>query len=181
MKENRKIDEIIKDHVITAMAAGAIPVPLADLAAVSAIHLNLIKSITVEMDMKYNSIKGKALISSLITSSVTRAGASFIKLIPGVGTILGMSSQIILSGATTYALGQILVSAYSKGETLDTVNSETVKDEYNELLKDGKEFASKLKKTDEYSSSIMKEDNIDNDTTTPEEIKDNDENDETIL
>jgi|GEM_PF-6981794 len=149
-----KLDEIIKDHVITAMAAGAIPVPVADLAAVSAVHLSLIKKISVEMDKGYNEMKGKALISSLITGTVTRTGASLIKLLPGIGTIAGITTQILFSGATTYAIGKVLVSAYDRGETIDSISGETVKGEFDKLVKKGKKYASSLKKTEDYKGKV---------------------------
>ena len=40
-----KVQEIIQNHIVFSMIAGAIPLPLADIAAVTAIQLDMIKQI----------------------------------------------------------------------------------------------------------------------------------------
>ncbi len=178
MEKTDKIDIIIKEHVLTAMGAGAIPVPVADIAAVSAVHLNLIKTLTTEMSGHYSEIKGRALLSALVTGTAARAGASFIKLLPGIGTIIGMASQIILSGAVTYAIGRVLVSAYSRGETLDTISGDSVKEEFMTLLKKGKKYASDLKNSGEFKSQENSRDtDLSGDSENSEKTSDHSEKD----
>jgi uncharacterized protein (DUF697 family) len=45
MEEKKSSEEIIKMHVIFAMTAGAIPIPVADLVAVSAIQYDMIRQL----------------------------------------------------------------------------------------------------------------------------------------
>lgn len=147
MGENtKKADSIISTHVVYAMTAGAIPVPVADIVAVSAIQYDMIKQIAEAYNAKYDSEKGKALASSLAGATASRIGASFIKAIPGVGTFLGIGSQMLMAGATTYALGKIFDSYFSGNKNLDDFNIEAVKNQYRELLAKGKEYARELKK-----------------------------------
>jgi len=146
MEERNTTEEIIKRHVIFAMTAGAIPLPIADLVAVSAIQYDLIRQLAENYGVDYDSNKGKTLASSLMGAAVARIGSSIIKALPGIGTLLGIGSQVITAGATTYAMGKILESHFSGKGTIDSFNIERVKAEYNELLGKGKEYARSLKK-----------------------------------
>lgn len=145
-KSRKNIDDIISNHVIFAMTAGAIPVPVADIVAVSAIQYDMIKQIADFHEADYDANKGKSLASALGGATFSRIGASAVKAIPGVGTLLGIGSQMVMAGATTYALGRLFDSHFSGSKNLDNVNLETVKEQYKELLSKGKEYARDLKK-----------------------------------
>lgn len=148
MEENKKSSEdIISAHIIFAMTAGAIPVPVADIVAVSAIQYDLIRQLASFHNVNYDADKGKTLASSLAGATVSRIGASALKAIPGVGTILGIGSQIVMAGATTYALGKLFDSHFSGGKGLDNINLDSVKEQYNDLFSKGKEYAKNLKKS----------------------------------
>ncbi len=147
MEENKKsIDDIISNHVIFAMTAGAIPVPVADIIAVSAIQYDMIKQVAEFHNADYDANKGKTLASSLAGATFSRIGASALKAIPGVGTILGIGSQMVMAGATTYALGKLFDSHFSGNRNLDNINLDSVKAQYKDLLNKGKEYAKDLKK-----------------------------------
>ncbi len=143
------IDETIKKHVIFSMTAGAIPIPLVDLAAVTAIQLDLIKDIAELYDIPYDKNQGKSIASALAGASFARFGASIIKSIPGIGTLAGLASQVILSGASTYALGKIFESHFSADGNLFTLDTDAVKGKYKEYLQKGKDFAAGLRKDGE--------------------------------
>jgi len=148
MEENKKtIEDIITNHVIFAMTAGAIPIPVADIVAVSAIQYDLIRQIAEFYNADYDADKGKTLASSLAGATLSRIGASAIKSIPGVGTLFGIGSQMIMAGASTYALGRLFDSHFSGNRNLDNFNLESLKEQYKELLKTGKEYARDLKKS----------------------------------
>lgn len=148
MEQNKKsAEDIISNHVIFAMTAGAIPVPVADIVAVSAIQYDMIRQIAEFYNINYDSNKGKTLASSLAGATVSRIGASALKAIPGVGTLLGIGSQIVMAGAATYALGKLFDSHFSGGKSLDNVNLDSVKEQYKDLLSKGKEYAKDLKKS----------------------------------
>lgn len=159
MPENKTVDDIIKTHVIYAMTAGAIPVPVADFVAVSAIQYDLIQKLAEYYKVDYDSNKGKTLATSIAGASATRLGASIVKALPGVGTFLGIASQVIISGATTYALGRLFDSHFANNGTLDNLNTETAKAKYKEYVDKGKEYAKDLKKSfskDDVVSTIDK-------------------------
>jgi len=144
-----KIDDILKRHVYWAVGAGLIPLPVVDIAAVSAIQLDMLKQICTFYHIDYSEESGKAWISALVTSTlsslVARAGASAVKFIPLVGTMLGAASMAILSGASTYALGKAFISHFESGGTFGNVNTEKVKEIYDRQIKEGEKIAKTLK------------------------------------
>jgi uncharacterized protein (DUF697 family) len=141
-----KVKEIIRNHVIFSMTAGAIPVPLADIAAVTAIQLDMIKQIAGKHKVNYDDNKGKSFATALTGATLARLGASLVKSIPGIGTLLGIGTQVILSGASTYALGNLFDRHFTEGGTLLDFDTEKMKIKYNELVDKGKDFAKKIKK-----------------------------------
>lgn len=147
--KEHEADDIIKRHVYWSVGAGLTPIPLLDIAAVTAIQLDMLKSICELYEIDYSKEQGKSWISSLVGSTLSsvlaRLGASAIKTIPAVGTAIGMASMSILSGSTTYAIGNVFVNHFEGGGTLGNFNAEKVKNYYKQKVEDGKKLASELK------------------------------------
>ena len=78
------------------------------------------------------------------------------KAIPGIGTILGIGSQVVLSGITTYAVGHIFNDHFSNHQPLKDFNLNNVKDLFDDLLKKGKDFVDDLQKKSESSQKDIK-------------------------
>jgi uncharacterized protein (DUF697 family) len=144
--ENNKSSSIITNHVIFSLVAGTIPIPLADIAAVTAIQLDMIKQIAKIYSIDYDEHAGTSFASALAGASFARMGASLVKMIPGVGTIIGIGTQAVLSGASTYALGNIFERHFSLGGTLLNFDVDKVKSAYHSLVERGKEYAKKIRK-----------------------------------
>ncbi len=159
--EKKQPEEIIKSHMIFSIAAGAIPIPLADIAAVTAIQVDMVKQLSAAYNIPYDENKGKSFASSLAGATLAKFGASLVKAIPGVGSVAGMGMQMVLSGATTYAIGHVFKSHFSKDGSLSDFNVDSVKDMYNSFYEKGKDVAKDLK------SKFKKEDS----TATLEKLK----------
>jgi len=151
LKEKKEItnESIIKKHMYWSVAAGMIPIPLVDIAAVSAIQIDMLKSLCDLYKIDYSKDTGKAKVSALTTATLSkllaRAGASVVKSVPGVGTVVGTVSMAILSGASTYAMGNVFVKHFEAGGTLKDFSSKNFKQLYEEKLEEGKELAKKMK------------------------------------
>jgi len=156
----KAIDKIITEHVGFSMIAGAIPIPLLDIVAVSAIQLDMIRQIAKKYEIDFDDEIGKTLVSSIISTtigtSIGRAGASVVKVIPGIGTILGIGSQVVLSGITTFAVGHIFNNHFSNHQSLKDFNLDGVKEAFEDLLKKGKDFVDDLQKKQEKSKNEVK-------------------------
>ncbi len=140
---------IIKNHMIWSMGAGFIPVPIADLFAVSAIQLDMIRQLCKVYDIDFKQTEGKAMITALTGSGLARLGARAVKFIPGVGSILGGVTMAALSGASTYALGEVFKKHFETGGTFLDFDPERLRKYYNEKFEKGKEVAEELRKKQE--------------------------------
>lgn len=161
---NAQIDEkaysIIKEHTYWAVATGMLPIPLLDIAAVTAVQLDMLKQLATFYEIDYSEVQGKSWISSLtaatMSSVLARVGASAIKTIPFVGSVIGMSAMAVLSGASTYAVGQVFARHFEDGGSFLDFNSEDFKQVYEDMMSEGKEFAKDF--TDKFKSEVKKDD-----------------------
>ena len=153
---NEKADTIIRNHMVWAMGAGLIPVPIADFFAVSAIQLDMVRQISKLHNIDFSETAGKASITALTGSGLARIGARAVKFIPGVGSVLGGITMAVLSGASTYALGEVFKKHFETGGTFLDFDPGRLKKFYDEKFEKGKELANEIKKEQEDEASTIK-------------------------
>ncbi len=140
-------DNIVKNNIITAMASGLIPVPLFDIISLTNIHFHMIQTLAEHYEVPVDDIT-RSLVTSLITGSLpvaTMLGlGSLFKGVPGIGTLAGSGSVSVLSGAVSFALGQVFIRHFENGGTLKDFDPEAARDYFSEQLKSGKEVAQAL-------------------------------------
>ncbi len=146
--ENRtdEANSIIKNHMMWSMGAGLIPIPIADYFAVSAIQLDMVRQLCNLYEVNYKDTEGKAVISSLTGSLIARVGARGIKLIPGVGSVIGGATLAVLSGASTYALGEVFKKHFQTGGTFLDFDPARLSKMYDEMFEKGKKYAREMKR-----------------------------------
>jgi uncharacterized protein (DUF697 family) len=149
----KEIEKIIKQHVAWSVGAGLVPIPVLDILAVTAIQLDMLKQLCRVYGINYFESSGKAMLSTVTGSTLARVGASMIKAVPGVGTILGTVSMPVLSGASTYAIAHAATWHFESGGDLLNIDFSKIKDVYKEHFKKGKEVALQLHKKQKSSSS----------------------------
>jgi len=144
---NSDADTIIRNHVAWSMGMGLIPVLMADIFAVSALQLDMIKQLCKVYGVDYKETEGKAIVTSLTSSTLARLGAaSIVKLIPGIGTILGGITVSSFAGASTYALGEVFKKHFSEGGTILDFDPKRLKNYYNSKFEKGKDIAREISK-----------------------------------
>ncbi|MEZ4920786.1 MAG: SHOCT domain-containing protein [Saprospiraceae bacterium] len=141
-----KANEIIRNHVGFSMGAALVPFPAADLLAVSAVQLNMLRQLAKLYHVGFVDALGKNVISAIVGSSAARLGASLVKLIPGVGTVIGELSMPALSGASTYALGKVVAPHFASGGTLENLDLSLARKGYQNEVEEGKDVADQISK-----------------------------------
>lgn len=139
--------------MIWSMGAGMIPVPIADLFAVSAIQLDMIRSLSKLYDINFKETEGKAIITALTGSGLARLGASAIKFIPGIGSVLGGITRAVLSGASSYAIGEVFKKHFETGGTFLDFDPSRLGKYYDEMFEKGKEVARKMREQEAAQST----------------------------
>lgn len=145
MTKEEQIDKIINNHVLYSMGLGIIPIPLVDIAAITATQLDMLSQIGSVHGKNFSDISGKSFIASTAGATFARIGASFLKAIPGIGSIIGGVSMSIMSGASTYAIGQVSHRFFRDGLDIEDIDTDLAKSIYQEEFEKGKQVAADLK------------------------------------
>ncbi|MEM1328262.1 MAG: DUF697 domain-containing protein [Bacteroidota bacterium] len=149
--ERRKhADTVVRNHVIFSMGAGFIPIPVADIFAVSASQLDMIRQLCKVYDIDFQETQGKAIVSALTSSTLARVGAgSLAKAIPFVGSLVGGVTNSVLAGASTYALGEVFKRHFETGGTILDFDVDRLKRVYQEKFEKGKEVVKEMEKDEQ--------------------------------
>lgn len=141
---SQQAENIITTHVIWAAGGGLIPIPVLDFIAVTGIQLDMLQQLSDFYGINFSKNRAKSIISVLVGSSLARLGASAIKTIPIVGTLLGGVSMSISSGATTYAIGHVFNEHFKLGGDLSDLKAEDFHRFYKQKMEEGKKVAEEL-------------------------------------
>lgn len=150
-ERNKHAETIIRNHILWSMGAGLlIPVPVADVLAVSALQLDMIRQLCRVYQLDFAETQGKAVVTALTSSTLAKVGArSLIKIIPGIGQLVGGVASSIFNGASTYALGEVFKKHFESGGTILDFDPERLRKLYREKFEKGKKVAEQLKKEEE--------------------------------
>lgn len=143
-KRRASADALIRRHVLLSSGAGLIPIPLADVAAVTAVQVTMLEELTKLYGERLTRSMLENFVTGLTGGMFARIGASAFKLLPGVGTLLGGASMSIMSGASTFAVGQV-AKKHLESNGLASADLAKAKREYGEAYEKGKDYVQKLK------------------------------------
>jgi uncharacterized protein (DUF697 family) len=137
-------DALIRRHVLFSTGAGLIPIPLADVAAVTGVQVKMLEELTKLYNAQLTKPTLENFVAALTGGMIARIGASAVKALPGIGTLLGGASMSIMSGASTYAVGQVAKRHLETDGTLANVDLAKARREYGEAYESGKDYVENL-------------------------------------
>ncbi|MCI5218653.1 MAG: DUF697 domain-containing protein [Candidatus Electrothrix sp. LOE2] len=144
-----KGERIIRNHLLTAMGVGLIPFPVVDMVGITGVQLNMLRRLSNTYEVPFTDHKVKNILMSLIgggsTLPIGRTLMSLAKMIPVAGQAIGAVTMPITAGAVTYAVGKVFHQHFASGGTFLTFDPDKVREYYNQMLEEGKAFASKAK------------------------------------
>lgn len=154
MSRLSEANAIIRSHVLWAIGGGLIPIPLVDFAAVTAIQLEMLQQLAALYGVDYSKDTAKAFVSALTGTTIARIGASMLKAIPGLGSVIGGASMSVMSGASTYAVGQVAISMFSASRDFNDLNTEDLQNAYEQAYEQGKTYVSGLQNRQDEAANI---------------------------
>lgn len=112
---------LIKTYMPWSAGAGLLPMPLIDVAALIAVQLRMLSKISALYGLPFAESGVKSAVTSLLGSVVsTGVGASLgslVKVIPVIGSLVGVVAVPGVYCAATYAIGRVFVSHFEAGGT----------------------------------------------------------------
>ncbi|MEM7412329.1 MAG: DUF697 domain-containing protein [Myxococcota bacterium] len=140
--------ELILRHAAAAIAAAATPVPIADVAAVTTVQLDLLRRLAERYDVPFDAVQGRALLGAIAGASLARLGASTLKALPGAGWLAGGAAQMALAGASTVAVGQVFREHFEARGSLEIDDADALRARFDEALERGQDVARTLRQAD---------------------------------
>jgi uncharacterized protein (DUF697 family) len=135
MERRARAVAVVKRLSLWAGAAGLIPLPVVDLAAVGGVQIEMLRRISKIYEVPFSENSGKALIAgiagSMIPASSGMGAASLIKGVPLLGTAVSAVAMPTLSVGATYAIGMAFIQHFATGGTMLDFNPP----DYSEFLK----------------------------------------------
>ena len=142
-----RANTIVKHHAAMAAGFGMMPVPYADLAAVVAVQINMMRELSALYGTPFEKERGRAVIAGLLGGGLPFAASglpligSTLKLVPVVGSVLGAAIMPGLSTATTLALGRIFTNHFEAGGSLLDFNVAAMRKAFKGEMAKAKEEA----------------------------------------
>lgn len=144
-----EIDALIRKRVYAAIGVGFVPVPLVDLAGLTAIQTELVYALTKAYGVEFKKERVKAILSSLGTGVVSVLSVPFVaslfKSIPVIGMTTGAATISIVGGAATYAIGKVFDRHFRKGGNLLNFDMQEAKAYFKAKMEEGKNVAAKMR------------------------------------
>lgn len=140
-------ESLIRDYAFGSSLTGFIPVPFLDTLGLIGVQrlmlLKLSRLYGVPFSKHLVTIALTTLASVMTTKVATPLVGSLLKMIPGIGTLLGGVSMAALGGASTYAVGKVFQKHFSTGGTIEDFDPEQKIDELQKAFERGKEISQK--------------------------------------
>ncbi len=142
-------EAVVNKYIPWSMGAGFVPVPLADIAAITGVQLKMLAEISKIYGVEFSENRGKSIVFSLLggVGSLSIAAGVFgsvVKAIPGFGSMLGAATLPVVAGGITYATGKVFIQHFESGGTFLNFDSLEAKKVFAEKFEEGKKEVSAL-------------------------------------
>jgi len=160
--------ELVDSLSLWSGVAGLIPVPLVDIAAVGGVQLHMLRRLSEIYGVPFSENRGKSILTSLAgaiaPASVATATGSFLKGLPGIGTVIGALTMPAASAGATWVIGKVFIQHFASGGTLLDFNPP----DYREFIKGQKAKIAAQTTTRAFPAAPAASDAaVEGDTTTP--------------
>ena len=142
-EKEEQASQLVDRFSVWSGAAGLIPVPLVDLAAVAGVQLQMLRKLSELYEVPFSDNRGKSIIASLAGAIIPASTAtttimtfgSLIKGIPIVGSTIGALTMPVYAAAATFVIGKVFMKHFASGGTLLDFNPP----DYREFIKSQQE------------------------------------------
>jgi len=114
--------ELVDRLSLWSGAAGFIPVPIIDIAAVGGVQLHMLRRLSEIYGIPFSKNRVKSIITSLagavMPATTATAATSLIKGVPILGTAVGSLTMPAAAACATWVIGRVFIKHFSLGGTL---------------------------------------------------------------
>jgi uncharacterized protein (DUF697 family) len=111
--------KIVDRHKTYAALGGLVPLPVANIAGVTAINLRMVQQLSKLYEMPFQRDRARAFIIGLIGGAVptgvgTAASTTLMWILPG-GLLVGLGAAALTAGALTRGIGLVFIESFESG------------------------------------------------------------------
>ncbi len=140
-------NRIVKSYLGWTAGAGMIPFPIVDMALITGIQIKMVSDLATlyEVPFSRNAVKTilAGLVGSLVPGGLTRLASSWVKSIPGVGSVVGMAALPTFATASTYAVGKVFIKHFESGGNLMSFNTSAMRQHFKKEYEAGADKSGK--------------------------------------
>jgi uncharacterized protein (DUF697 family) len=112
--------KIIERHRTYAAVGGLLPVPVVNIAGVTAINVRMVQQLSELYQVPFRRDRARALIVSLVGGAApagfgAATSSTLMWIVPG-GLLVGLGVSALAAGALTRAIGQVFAESFENGE-----------------------------------------------------------------
>lgn len=144
-------NSVIQKNTLWALGLAFVPLPVFDIVAVSGVQVKMLKELSDVYDLPFRADLVKKAVGSLASGlgSValgTALGGSLVKLVPGLGTTLGVLSIPVVAAAFTRATGRVFQMHFEAGGTVLNFDPAAMRAYFKSEFEAAKEVVADLQK-----------------------------------
>jgi uncharacterized protein (DUF697 family) len=125
-EREEQASQVVDRFSLWSGAAGLIPVPIVDIAAVAGVQLQMLRKLADVYGVPFADNRGKSVITSVAGAIIPASTAtttamtfgSLIKGIPGFGWTVGALTMPVYSAGVTWVIGRVFMKHFASGGTL---------------------------------------------------------------
>lgn len=137
-------DQLVKDYAFNSSLTGFIPIPLLDSVALIATQRMMLLRMSKIYGIPFSKNLAKTLLTTLMSGIAPRVASpmlgSALKLIPGVGSVVGGATTAALGSASTYAVGKVFQNHFEAGGVLEDFDPKKVQQELLQAVEAGEKL-----------------------------------------
>jgi uncharacterized protein (DUF697 family) len=111
--------KIVDRHKTYAALGGLVPLPVANIAGVTAVNLRMVQQLSKLYEVPFQRDRARAFIVGLIGGAVptgvgTAASTTLMWIVPG-GLLVGLGAAALTAGALTRGIGLVFIESFESG------------------------------------------------------------------
>jgi len=134
-------EELVRKYSFGSLAVGLVPLPLLDLAALTAVQLHMLSRLARRFEVEFSEQRARSFIWSLVGAGGATGFRgilmTFIKALPGPHRLAKVVTTGVFGSAATFAIGKVFIQHFESGGTFLTFDPEKVRAYYAEQYKHG--------------------------------------------
>lgn len=143
-------EAIVHRNVLWSLGAGALPVPVVDILAVTGVQIKMLRELSDFYGTGFRPNIAKKIVYSLLAGlgSVglgVAVSSSVAKLVPGLGTTLGVVAVPVFAGAFTHSIGMIFVMHFESGGTIFNFDPHAMRAHFRQEYEKSRERVARMR------------------------------------